>query len=281
MKFKTQFLTILALMTIIIACNDDDNDTAVNSFQPVDIYENYNGEVYQISFYKMKTGSGETEIYDFLDAIAPSVIAQEGSIISDLVQITEPLIENSALPDVARPFDYDFMVLLVFPDEVKYQLAVNDANYIEMRTNFEISFTDVAVETLSLLAPTDNPNGGIPPPTFGSIPSRTSPPAFYLLNLAQVIQTPEAQQSLNEYFSLQVPGVIAAETIFTNQFVNVRVMRGNFIPTDFISLTEWKDQAAFNSIHEDPDRLANIFPLRNDVLLDLVEARAIALDNQD
>lgn len=165
------------------------------------------------------------------------------------------------------------MIIYKFPNQEAYQITVSDHNYEELREDFENNFSDEVVESINQLAPT--PSGQPTPPIFGSMPSRQSPPAFYLLNMSKFVETAEAQQSLNKYFQLQTSRALSVDTRFTNQFINMRVIRGDFLPTDFISLSEWKDQDAFDFIHNDASTVENIFPLRNNAIQDLVEAKVI------
>ena len=52
-----------------------------------------------------------------------------GNLIHDIFQITDPMIQNEALPDVARRFDYDFVVVHSFPTEEAFQRYENEENF--------------------------------------------------------------------------------------------------------------------------------------------------------
>ena len=265
LKHALFFLSGLLFLT---SCNSDDDST----FLPVDLIPDYNGKVYQISFFKVVQSGGINQINQFTEDISSLLDNYGGRLLSPPITITDSIIESNSLPSVARTIDYNFMLITEFPDEDQIQLFRNNLQYQQLVEALENNTIDSHTELLSI--PSPPPPGGNAPPLFGSIPAREQPPAFYLLNFITLIDDPISQQSFNDYLGLQIPRVLEVETVFSNTFIPLIVLKGEFVPVTFISLAEFRDEDAFNQIHNDIDAIENIFPLRNNVISDFVEARA-------
>lgn len=269
---KYLFYFTLFFLSVIMFTNCSEED-AVDIETPLvieDLIPNHEGVVYELNFFKMKTGEGVEVIQQFLDESQDALDLFGGRQLVDVLALTDPLIQNDALPSVARSFETDFVVIHSFPNEEAFQKYSNEKSFKEAQSDLDIKVAE-QLQLLNIAAP--SPPGAPTAPEFGLLPPRPAP-AFYLMNFLTLKPDSTSFNDFNTYLELNTPRILSSETVFSQPFSPALVLKGAFqMPVIFINFAEFKDDDAFDLIHNDPDAVQNIFPLRNEALADFVEAR--------
>lgn len=271
---KVQFyITFFLLLSILFLTGCDDNEPIVD-VEPTlvidDLIPNHEGTVYEINFFEMNNAADFAAINSFVEQTESALTMFSGRRMVDLLKLTSSLIQNDALPSVVRNFETDYVIINAFPDEEAFQRYQNEESFKGAYAELEPKITE-HVQLLNVLAP--SPPGAPVGPELGVIPPRPAP-AFYLMNFLTIPPDTTSINSFNTYLGLNTPRVLGSETVFSQPFFPALVLKGEFqMPVAFISFAEFKDDAAFDFVHNETDAVENIFPFRNNVLVDFVEAR--------
>ena len=235
--------------------------------------------VYELNLFKLSETGNADSFFTHLEAYEATLNAFDGRLLSSPLLIEDGLLENSALPDTVSNLDFNYIAIAEHPTSESLQSFLNS----DAIALLEASLAGVLSDRTQVIARSGRDDfasfiplveqASVP---FGSVPFRSQPPAFLLFNAVNVqpSDTPTLIGYVNESLALS----LEAGTGITDPFIPLQVTKGEFNFSTF-SLTEWASDAAFDSVHENENFVTNIVPVRNSVLGEFIEAKAVLAES--
>lgn len=191
------------------------------------------------------------------------LIEHRGQFISHPIVVGSEL-QNDWLPESASAFPGDVVLIAELPNQaaVEGYLADVEEEYEKWSPNLSTE-----IRFLAAVAPNPGPQQF---PVIGSVASQRGD-SFILLNAVSFDAPERSQPLIGQYFEVAGPIVGGAGTQFLATFAQVQPITGEF-PHQALFLSEWVSEAAFKTVHDNPEWQA-VAPFRNNAVTSFTETR--------
>ena len=231
--------------------------------------------IYELNLFRSDAANGLSSIYNYYRSLSPILDVSGGRFLSVPLFVQDGLIENSALPSTVTNLEYNYITVTEYPNNVAFETIAGLPEVIQLEQELNSAFsarTQVlarsGIDDFSAFLPILD-TASVP---FGSVPFRPQPPAFFLFNALSL--EPGGEPTLINYLSQSTLLILEENTRITDPFIPLEVRRGDFPFSTFVFL-EWESPTTFDNIHESPNFLNNVVPIRNSVLANFIEANVV------
>ncbi len=218
------------------------------------------------------------EVFSLHDAVTPEVLTaymaatesateDEGARWLAAPIEVGPELPNAAMPDVTVPFPGEWVLLTEFEDRDSLDAFSSLRAVSSARRDLASQLTEVTRVVMSV----QPAQPGLPSfPLLGDAPLRPQPPAIVVLNAVGFLPNPDVVDNINAFFGVAGPLHMELETTFAATLQAEELLDGAF-DFDILFSGEMRDEAAFDSLHEDAGFLDAALNLRNPSLRSFTE----------
>lgn len=257
-----QLLIALTSTFLVAGCADEETPPATT--RDIEL-SHIDGVVLEVEILALSGAASRADADDYGERLADLAGRYGGRLQGEVMRVTEDVIDNAALPATVVPLDAQLISIVSFASAAEAEAYANDEGR-------EVALpANVVRRTRVFGSVVGFPAGAPALPLYGEAEARPAP-AFTLFNALH--QKPDTDAELTNFFLQASQRVMGAGGQFS-AVVETRVVTDGTFPYQRFTFVEWPDQQAFDAVHEDPEFIDQIAPIRNGLLDGFIEAKVV------